>query len=179
MGMEIVDINIYTCIIQNAFQRIFGKSQLVLIDPHPDIPAKHRQHCLQQLLRACRRHRPGRLLYKYQQPVDLQRFIDYGSHYQRLRRKQLQQSILSRTVLLSTLQPDKGFLSQIAAVSSVDRVDRKAAPQRQLLTQTAFFQMQMVVLVQFIDQPAVKIKSRTELRQSPVDDSGIHLLAAQ
>ena len=77
MGMEIVDINIYTRIIQNAFQRIFGKSQLVLIDPHPDIPAKHRQHCLQQLLRACRRHRPGRLLYKYQQPVDLQRFIDY------------------------------------------------------------------------------------------------------
>ena len=179
MGMEIIDINIYARIIQNAFQRIFGKSQLVLIDPHPDIPPKHRQHRLQQLLRACRRHRPGRLLHKYQQSVDLQRFIDYGSHHQRLRRKQLQQGLFSRAALLSTLQPDKGFLRQIAAVSSVDRVDRKAAPQSQLLPQTAFFQMQMIILVQFIDQPAVKIKSRAKRRQRPVDDPGVHLLAAQ
>ena len=139
MGMEIIDINIYTRIIQNAFQRIFGKGQLVLIDPHPDIPPKHRQHRLHQLMRNRSRRRPCFLLHKSKQAIDTQRFVDHRNYYQSLRRKQFQQSILCGTIFYTFLDPDKSLHRQMAAVSGVDSIDRKTLPQSQITTYATFF----------------------------------------
>ena len=39
--MEVIDVNVDSRIVQNAFQRIFCKRNLVLVDPDADIPAEH------------------------------------------------------------------------------------------------------------------------------------------